>query len=143
MPCESGRFIVEHQMTAAASVDARPPERQAVGDPWLLVRHGTDPAGFARDESLFALANGTLGVRGNLEEADSASQATLLSGVWERTPIEYHERFPGFASHTDTRIPVADATHIRLRLGDTPVRLDQGEWLQFERILDQIGRAHV
>ena len=136
MPCESGRFIVEHQMTAAASVDARPPERQAVGDPWLLVRHGTDPAGFARDESLFALANGTLGVRGNLEEADSASQATLLSGVWERTPIEYHERFPGFASHTDTRIPVADATHIRLRLGDTPVRLDQGEWLQFERILD-------
>lgn len=112
------------------------PDGQATGDPWLLVRHGIDPAGFAQNESLFALANGTLGVRGNLEEADSASQATLLSGVWERTPIEYHERFPGFASHTDTRIPVADATHIRLRLGDTPVRLDQGEWLHFERALD-------
>jgi alpha,alpha-trehalose phosphorylase len=112
------------------------PDGQAVADPWLLVRHGTDPAGFAQDESLFALANGTLGVRGNLEEADSPSQATLLSGVWERTPIEYHERFPGFASHTDTRIPVADATPIRLHLGDTPVRLEQGQWLQFERSLD-------
>jgi alpha,alpha-trehalose phosphorylase len=112
------------------------PDGQAVADPWLLVRHGTAPAGFAQDESLFALANGTLGVRGNLEEADSPSQATLLSGVWERTPIEYHERFPGFASHTDTRIPVADATPIRLRLGDTPVRLEQGQWLQFERSLD-------
>jgi len=111
-------------------------------DPWLLVRNGTDPAGFAQDESLFALANGTLGVRGNLEESDSPSQATLLSAVWERTPIEYHERFPGFASHTDTRIPVADAARIHLRLGDTPVRLDQGEWLSFERSLDLRGGTY-
>ncbi len=112
------------------------PAGHTVDDPWLLVRSGIDPVGFAQDESLFALANGTLGVRGNLEEADSATQATLLAGAWERTPIEYHERFPGFASHTDTRIPVADATHIRLRLGDMPVRLDEGQWLQFERVLD-------
>lgn len=123
---------------AVVPLDAETPtadEKTAV-DPWLLTRHGTDPSSFAQDESLFALANGTLGVRGNLEESDSPSQATLLSAVWERTPIEYHERFPGFASHTDTRIPVADAARIHLRLGDTPVRLDQGEWLQFERALD-------
>ncbi|WP_426702210.1 beta-phosphoglucomutase [Rhodanobacter sp. Col0626] len=123
---------------AVVPLDAETPtvvEKTAV-DPWLLIRHGTDPSSFAQDESLFALANGTLGVRGNLEESDSPSQATLLSAVWERTPIEYHERFPGFASHTDTRIPVADAARIHLRLGDTPVRLDQGEWLSFERALD-------
>jgi alpha,alpha-trehalose phosphorylase len=127
-----------HIVDSAVAVNPDTPAvavRAAV-DPWLLTRHGIDPAGFAQDESLFALANGTLGVRGNLEESDSASQATLLSAVWERTPIDYHERFPGFASHTDTRIPVADAARIHLRLGDTPVRLDQGEWLQFERSLD-------
>ncbi|CAM5242650.1 beta-phosphoglucomutase [Rhodanobacter lindaniclasticus] len=131
-------MTAEHHSAAAATGHgaSAPSGPAGVVDPWQLVRHGTDPAGFAQDESLFALANGTLGVRGNLEEADSPSQATLLSGVWERTPIEYHERFPGFASHTDTRLPVADATHIRLRLGDTPVRLEQGEWLQFERALD-------
>ncbi len=123
---------------AAVLLDAELPSVGAAVavDPWLLVRHGTDPAGFAQDESLFALANGTLGVRGNLEESDSPSQATLLSAVWERSPIDYHERFPGFAAHTDTRIPVADAARIHLRLGDTPVRLDQGTWLQFERALD-------
>lgn len=123
---------------AAVLLDAEVPSAgaEAVIDPWRLVRHGTDPAGFAQDESLFALANGTLGVRGNLEESDSPSQATLLSAVWERSPIDYHERFPGFAAHTDTRIPVADAARIHLRLGDTPVRLDQGSWLQFERVLD-------
>ncbi len=127
---------MDHQTTAPASPDSRMPGGPAACDPWRLVRYGTDPTSFAQDESLFALANGTLGVRGNLEEADSPTQASLLSGVWERAPIEYHERFPGFASHTDTRLPVADATHIRLRLGDAPVLLDQGEWLQFERTLD-------
>jgi beta-phosphoglucomutase len=105
-------------------------------DPWLLVRHGHDPADFAQDESLFAVANGSLGVRGGLEQGDSPSQGSFLSGVWERTPIEYHERFPGFARNTDTRVPVADGTRIQLRLGDTLVRLDEGEWLAFERVLD-------
>ena len=105
-------------------------------DPWRIVRHRSDPADFAQDESLFALANGALGVRGGLEEAPGASHGSFLAGAWERTPIEYHERFPGFAAHTDTRIPVADAIGIHLRLGDTPVRLAEGEWLDFERELD-------
>jgi len=105
-------------------------------DPWVVTRHNTDPAAFAQDESLFALSNGALGVRGGLEEGDSPSQGCFLAGAWERTPIEYHERFPGFAATTDTRIPVADGTRIHLRLGDTPVRLGDGEWQHFERALD-------
>ncbi len=133
---EIGGLFVDHYAVVPLDTEAPTIGGTAAADPWLLTRHGTDPAGFAQDESLFALANGTLGVRGNLEESDSPSQATLLSAVWERTPIDYHERFPGFASHTDTRIPVADAARIHLRLGDTPVRLDQGEWLHFERVLD-------
>ncbi|RDD80620.1 beta-phosphoglucomutase [Dyella tabacisoli] len=118
------------------SVNASAPHDGKPIDPWLLTRHGIDPAGFAQDESLFALANGALGVRGGLEEGDSPTQASFLAAAWERTPIEYHERFPGFASHTDTRIPVADATRIQLRLGNTPVRLGEGHWLDFERALD-------
>ncbi|MEP6898374.1 MAG: beta-phosphoglucomutase [Rhodanobacter sp.] len=131
---------MDHQTTVpvAESTAASHP----VTDPWTLIRCSTDPANFAQDESLFALANGTLGVRGGLEEGDSPSHSTLLSAVWERTPIEYHERFPGFANHTDTRIPVADATRIHLRLGDTQVRLDQGEWLAFERVLDLRGGCY-
>lgn len=105
-------------------------------DPWQLVRQSHDRSGFAQDESLFALANGSLGIRGGLEEDDSPSQGSFLAGVWERSPIHYHERFSGFARHTETRVPVADATRIRLWLGDTPVRLDEGEWLSLERRLD-------
>jgi len=114
----------------ALSADAgKAPHADHAADPWQLVRRGHDRTGFAQDESLFALANGSLGVRGGLEEDDSPSQGCFLAGVWERSTIAYHERFTGYARATDTRVPVADASRIRLRLGDTPVRLDAGEWL--------------
>nr|WP_199043623.1 beta-phosphoglucomutase [Dyella sp. ASV24] len=123
---------MDHRETA----QLLPPHGHALRDAWVVTSHNADPTAFAQDESLFALSNGALGVRGGLEEGDSASQGCFLAGAWERTPIEYHERFPGFAAHTDTRIPVADGTRIHLRLGDTPVRLSEGEWLHFERALD-------
>ncbi|WP_250626893.1 beta-phosphoglucomutase [Pinirhizobacter soli] len=105
-------------------------------DPWVLRRQGTDPSAFAQEESLFAVANGALGVRGGLEEGGNHSQRSFIAGIWERSPIHYHERFSGFARHTDTRVPVADGTAIRLRLGDTLVDLAQGQWLDFTRELD-------
>ncbi len=112
-------------------------------DPWQFVRIGRDRRGFARDESLFALANGQLGVRAGLEEGHSPSHGSFLGAVWERTPIEYHERFPGFARHSDTRLPVADGVGIGLQLDGQPVDLDAGEWLAFERRLDlRHGRYH-
>lgn len=123
---------MEHQEAA----QAMPSQGRAWPDPWVVARHQADRACFAQDESLFALSNGALGVRGGLEEDDSPSQGCFLAGAWERTPIEYHERFPGFAASTDTRIPVADGTRIHLRLGDTPVRLSEGDWQHFERTLD-------
>ncbi|WP_404613623.1 beta-phosphoglucomutase [Rhodanobacter hydrolyticus] len=133
-----GNHVQTHDAaTPALSADAGSAmHATGTADPWQLVRHGRDRAGFAQDESLFALANGSLGVRGGLEEDDSPSQGCFLAGVWERSPIAYHERFTGYARNTDTRVPVADASRIRLRLGDVPVQLDDGEWLALERRLD-------
>ena len=120
-----------------AQAIAMEPAFQASPDPWRWV-HAQRPAESeqAKLESLFALANGTLGVRGGFEEDRSPSQGSFLTGVWERTPIEYHERFPGFARSTDTRIPVPDGTRIALRLGEAPIDLGEGEWLTFEQALD-------
>ncbi|QAU25470.1 beta-phosphoglucomutase [Dyella sp. M7H15-1] len=113
------------------------PAHQGSTDPWRLM-HTHRPMVIEQPtlESLFALANGMLGVRGGLEEQFSPTQGSFLTSVWERTPIEYHERFPGFARTSDTRIPVPDGTRIGLRLGESPVDLDEGEWLDFEQTLD-------
>ncbi len=105
-------------------------------DPWRLIQTRRDAQHDARDETLFALANGALGVRGGFEESLSPTQGSFLAGVWERSPIHHHERHFGFARNTDTRVPVADATAIRIRLGDTLVDPAHGEILAFERSLD-------
>lgn len=108
----------------------------AMIDPWVMRRSDRDAADRASSESLFALANGALGVRGGCEEGASASQGCFLAGVWERSAIHYHERFTGFAAHTDTRLPVADACRIRVWLGDERVNPDADAFHPVERELD-------
>ena len=105
-------------------------------DCWRLSQSRWRPDQAARDETLFALANGSLGVRGGFEESASPTQGSFLAGVWERAPIHYHERHFGFAANTDTRVPVAEATVMRIRLGELQVDPAQGEVLSFSRILD-------
>ncbi len=124
-----------HDAVLSNGPRAQQPASSAI-DPWRFVRRGTDRSGMMRDESLFALANGQLGVRGGLEECPGSSHASFMASVWERTPIEYHERFPGFARHSDTRIPVVDGIGIEIQLDGVALDLEQGEWLAFERCLD-------
>ncbi|WP_363797250.1 beta-phosphoglucomutase [Lysobacter firmicutimachus] len=112
------------------------PSPDVVADAWLLQQRGFDPARRRRDETLFALANGSLGVRGGFEEAAGGSDGSFLAAVYEKHPIHYHERFPGFARHTDTRLPVADGQRIAVWLGAQRLEPDRAQWLDFERSLD-------
>ncbi len=90
----------------------------------------------AQAETLFALANGLLGVRGGREEQASSTDGAFLVGVYERLPIHYHEGFPGFARGSDTRVPVADGKRIRILVGAKAGDLSQGERVHCERVLD-------
>ncbi|MDQ3288903.1 MAG: beta-phosphoglucomutase [Pseudomonadota bacterium] len=105
-------------------------------DSWCLRQTTWDPTRRGLDESLFALANGSLGVRGGLEETCSGTDTSFLASVHERNRIDYHERFVGFTPSTDTRIPVPDGKRISIRLGRELLDLDTAEWLDFERVLD-------
>lgn len=90
----------------------------------------------AQAETLFALANGMLGVRGGREEQASPTDGAFLASVYERLPIDYHEAFPGFARASDTRVPVADGKRIRILVGAERRDLSTGERVRCERLLD-------
>lgn len=105
-------------------------------DGWRFTQSAFDRARQSRDESLFALANGSLGVRGGGEDGQSDTQACYLAAVCERHPIAFHERLPGFAHHTDTRVPVADGTTIMVTLGELAANGSQCVLVAFERSLD-------
>ena len=106
-------------------------------DGWRLLMGDEGPsANAAQAETLFCLANGSLGVRGGREEQSSPTDGAFLASVFETVPINYHESFPGFARASDTRVPVADGKRIRVRLGSALADIATGERLACERVLD-------
>jgi len=110
---------------------------------WHFRQTHFDPQHSAGDETLFALANGALGVRGGFEEHPSLSDGTFLAAAFVHSEIHYHERLAGFARRTDTRVPVVEGKRIGIMLGDETVDLDTCEWLDFERHLDlRSGQLH-
>ena len=54
-------------------------------DTWKLQKQGYDPGDAVTDGNRFLCANGYLGIRGTLEEADkSRFPAVTLAGVYDR-----------------------------------------------------------
>ena len=88
-------------------------------------------------ETLFALSNGYLGMRGSFDEGEPASRpGTLLNGFHETWPIVYPEAAYGFATTGQTILPVPDGSTIRLFVDEDPVTCVTAEVLEYERAVD-------
>ena len=106
-------------------------------EPWQLREVEFDPAFLAQSESLFALANGHLGLRGNLDEGEPRGlSGTYLNGVYESFPLEYGERGFGWPEDGQVVVPVHDGKVIRLLVEDEPFDVHRGRLEQHERVLD-------
>ncbi len=106
-------------------------------DPWRIRELTFDASHAARNETIFALANGHLGLRGNLEEpAGNVVQGTYVNGFYEETPIVYGETAYGLARNHQVLLNVADGKRIELFVGDDPLALGTGTVEAHERVLD-------
>jgi trehalose/maltose hydrolase-like predicted phosphorylase len=83
-------------------------------DGWTLEVIGDDPAREGWAATILALSNGAIGVRGAIEERAAAT--TFLAHAYEQSPIHYHERLHGFAASSDSRVPVAEALGLVVRI---------------------------
>jgi alpha,alpha-trehalose phosphorylase len=106
-------------------------------DPWRLVERTYNPEYVEQTETLFAVANGYLGIRASFEEGRPSYQpGTLLNGFHETWPIVYPEKAHGYATTGQTILPVPDGTSIRLFVDEDPVDCTSTEVVEFERSLD-------
>jgi alpha,alpha-trehalose phosphorylase len=106
-------------------------------EPWRLVERAYNPGFVEQTETLFALSNGFLGIRGSFEEGEPSYQpATMLNGFHETWPIVYPETAYGFATTGQTIAPVPDGTTIRLLVDEHPLTCMTTEVQDFERTLD-------
>src|SRR5699024_3243686 len=96
-----------------------------------------EPDRLAVSESVFALSNGYLGVRGTLDE-DSPCQlrGTYCSGVFETFPLSYPEGGYGHPEEGQALVSVADGTVIRTVVDGTALDVTGVPPEQHERTLD-------
>ncbi|WP_299950822.1 glycoside hydrolase family 65 protein [uncultured Modestobacter sp.] len=108
-----------------------------VVEPWSLTEVGLDLASLGVNESVFALANGHIGMRGSLDEGEPiVVPGTYLNGFFEERPLPYAEAGYGFPEQGQTVVNVTDGKLIRLLVGDTPLDLQYGDVVEHRRTLD-------
>ena len=106
-------------------------------EPWSLTEVGLDHASLGVHESVFALTNGHIGMRGSFEEGEPVVvPGTYLNGFFEERPLPYAEAGYGFPEQGQTMVNVTDGKLIRLLVKDSPLDLDYGEIIDHRRTLD-------
>jgi alpha,alpha-trehalose phosphorylase len=113
-------------------------ERAAIEvDPWALRETELRIGALAQTESLFALSNGHIGMRGNLDEGEPTGQiGTFLNGVYEIRPLPHAETAYGYPEAGETVVPVPNGKLIRLLVNDELLDARYGTLLRHERTLD-------
>lgn len=106
-------------------------------EPWAVTEADLHLDHLAQTESIFALSNGHIGLRGNLDEGEPHGiPGTYLNGFFETVPLPYAERGYGYPEHGQSLIDVTNGKLVRLLVDDEPFDIRQGSLLRHERRLD-------
>ncbi len=104
---------------------------------WEIEEKGFCPEKLQHNESVFTLANGRLGFRGDFEEGyPGAGEGTYLNGFYESFPIQYGELAYGYAKNSHQMVNLANPKRIRIWVDGEAFSLQAGELLGYRRTLD-------
>jgi alpha,alpha-trehalose phosphorylase len=91
----------------------------------------------AQAESLFALSNGHLGLRGNLDEGEPyGAPGTYLNSFHELRPLPYAEAGYGYPDDGQSIVNVTNGKLIRVLVDDEPFDVRYGDLHDHQRRLD-------
>ena len=106
-------------------------------EPWQVRETDLELSRLAQTESLFALSNGHIGLRGNLDEGEPHGiPGTYLNSFYEVRPLPYAEAGFGYPEDGQTIVNITNGKVIRLLVDDEPFDVRYGDLLEHERVLD-------
>eukprot|EP00906_Rhabdomonas_costata_P004894 RCo007337 len=89
-------------------------------DEWHVIERPLHPEDNAKNESIFAVANGHVGIRATFEEGYSgpgrAGPGVFINGFFERHDIRYPETAFGYARYDERMVPVCNCLPIQLMI---------------------------
>jgi alpha,alpha-trehalose phosphorylase len=114
-----------------------PPSVDYPADEWSIIEKRFNPEFLAQSETMAALGNGYLGIRGCPDEGGpNAENGTFINGFHESWPIVYGEAAYGFAKTGQTIVNVTDSKIIKLFVDDEPFWLPTATLLKYDRRLN-------
>ncbi|HEY6886768.1 MAG TPA: glycosyl hydrolase family 65 protein [Solirubrobacter sp.] len=106
-------------------------------EPWTVTEDSLHLDVLAQSESVFALSNGHIGLRGNLDEGEPFGlPGTYLNGFYETRPLPYAEAGYGYPEDGQTVVNATNGKIIRLLVDDEPFDIRYGDLLTHTRVLD-------
>jgi alpha,alpha-trehalose phosphorylase len=106
-------------------------------EPWSLTEVGLNLDVLAQTESVFALSNGHIGWRGNLDEGEPHGlPGTYLGSFYELHPLTSPELVYGQPDASQSVVNVTNGKLIRLLVDDEPFDIRYGELRRHQRTLD-------
>src|SRR5690349_12335260 len=104
---------------------------------WSVREEGLNLDTLAQTESIFALSNGHIGLRGNLDEGEPHGlPGTYLNSFYELRPLPYAEGGYAYPESGQTVINVTNGKLLRLLVDDEPFDVRYGQLHSHERELD-------
>src|SRR6201993_1324967 len=105
-------------------------------EPWQVRETHLDLNVLAQSESLFALSNGHIGIRGNLDEGEPPGlPGTYWNSFYEVRPLPYAEAGYGYPEDGQTVVNVTNGKIMRLLVEDEPFDVRYGVLRSHERVL--------
>ncbi|ULL14421.1 beta-phosphoglucomutase [Paenibacillus sp. H1-7] len=111
-------------------------------EPWTVTERSFDTGTNQRDETVFAVGNGYIGIRGNFEEGydgppGTTLHGTYLNGFYDSSPIAYSKgRHYGHPEFHQTMLNVTDGKLIELYVDGEKFSLFAGKHEDYVRTLD-------
>ncbi len=104
---------------------------------WIIRDSSLNQQTLLKNETIFALANGYIGVRGNFEEGYQESiRGAYINGCFDTEKICYDEKFHGFPEYKQAIVNIQDFQTVYLRADDEMFSIFSGKVLHYERLLD-------
>ncbi|MDA8341320.1 MAG: family 65 glycosyl hydrolase [Actinomycetota bacterium] len=108
---------------------------------WTVTETAFSPEVLAQSETIFTVANGYLGLRGNLDEPEPVHQpGTYLNGFYETRPVSFDQApFSARVPASETMLNVTDGKVIHLEVNGCPLDIRTGTLVSHRRVLDMAG----
>ena len=106
-------------------------------EPWTVTEPELRLDLLPQTESIFALSNGHIGLRGNLDEGEPHGiPGSYLNGFFESLPLPYAETAYGYPEEGQSLIDVTNGKLVRLLVDDSALDVRYGILHRHQRILD-------